>query len=603
MLENLQFDIHNPSYEYITTDIRLREVSEILEDEKIISLDTEGTSLDYYYNKLLLVQIGIPDKAFIFDALKIKQWGPLKKIIENPKILKIVQNGKYDYGILKQGLGMEIRNIYDTMLAEQIVTNGIKQSASLGTMARGYLDITLDKNYESYQWDRVGVSGNFQKNHLNYAALDVLVLFPIFTKQWEILNNKNLTKIAKLEFSVLPVVSEMELTGSFIDTEKWRKVIADLRIKRQETAKKIQDEIRPLFGFNQLDLFGNLSDSINLNSQQQLLELFNDRLGLNLPSTGVKVLGSTNHPVAKMLLEYRASEKLISAFGENLLSKINKVTGRLHPDFQQIGADTGRFSCSSPNLQQIPRGSQFRSCFVPPKGRKLVTVDYSQQELRVLAEYSQDPTLISAYKNNKDLHTVTAAMMYGVPEEKVRKDVERQAAKTINFGLMYGRGANSLGVQLGINQEEAKKLLDMYFKKFSKVRTWLNTAAKSAVTEGYSTTLGGRKRFYQLPDPGDPNYLKLVSDIERKGKNTPIQGSGADMVKYALVFIRERFIKEKIDAKIIHTVHDEIVCEAEESVANDALNMQREEMLRAGRLLLKSVPVEAEGEVSDMWEH
>ena len=603
MPESYSFNITSPSYEYITSQEKLVEAARILLGEKVIAVDTEGISLDYYYNKLLLVQIGTPEKAYIFDAIKIKDWAPLKKIIEDPGILKIVQNGKFDYGIIKAALGIEITNIYDTMLAEQIIVNGFKQSASLGTMAKKYLEITLDKNYESYQWDKVGVSGNFQKNHLNYAALDVLVLFPIFHKQWEILNKEGLVKIARLEFSVLPVVAEMELTGSHIDVAKWRGVIVDLRLKRQETAKKIQDEIRPLFSYNQMDLFGNLSDSINLNSQQQILELFNDRLGLSLPSTGVKVLSSTNHPIAKMLLEYRASEKLISAFGENLLAKINKVTGRLHPDFQQIGAATGRFSCSSPNLQQIPRGSQFRSCFVAEKGRKLVTVDYSQQELRVLAEYSEDPTLVAAYKEKKDLHTVTAAMMYGIPEERVRKDVERQASKTINFGLMYGRGASSLAAQIGVNQEEAKKLLDLYFKKFSKVKVWLDWAAKFAVENGYSTTLGGRKRYYIPADPGDPNYLKMVSDIERKGKNTPIQGSGADMIKYALIFIRDRFRKEKIDARIIHTVHDEIVCDAEASVADDALRMQKEEMLRAGELLLKKVPIDASGVVSEVWEH
>ena len=602
-MDNFDFDFNNPVYEYVTTDADLCKAVEILKQEKIVSLDTEGTSLDYYYNKLLLVQIGTPTKAYIFDTQKIKNFEPLKEVIENPKILKIVQNGKYDYGIIKVALNLEIVNIYDTMLAEQIIVNGFKQSASLGTMAKKYLEIVLDKNYASYQWDKAGISGNFLKRHLNYAALDVLVLFPIFKKQLEVLKKENLIKIAKLEFSVLPVVAEMELSGSFIDVNKWRQVIVELKKKRLDTATRIQAEIRPLYNTSQLDLFGNESDSININSQQQLLELFNDRLGLSLPSTGVKVLQQSTHPIAKLILEYRGSEKLISAFGENLLAKINTVTGRLHPDFRQIGADTGRFSCTSPNLQQIPRGSQFRSCFVAPVGKKLVTVDYSQQELRVLAEYSQDPTLIKAYKDKKDLHTVTAAMMYGIPEEKVRKDVERQAAKTINFGLMYGRGANSLGAQIGVEPEEAKKLLTLYFKKFSKVKLWLDKAGKDAVSRGYSTTLGGRKRYFLPVDQGDPNYQKLVGDIERKGKNTPIQGSGADMVKLALVFISDRFKKEKINARIISTVHDEIVVEADEDIADRALIMQREEMIRAGENFLKSVPVDAEGEVSDIWEH
>jgi len=600
---SLSFDIKNPKYEYITEQKRLKEVAEIISKQKALAVDTEGTSLDYYYNKLLLLQIGTQDTAYIFDGQKIKDFSPLKPILENKKILKIVQNGKFDYGVLKVSLDIEMNNIFDTMLAERVLTNGFKLSASLGAISKKYLNVDLDKDYESYKWDKVGLTGRILKKHLNYAALDVLVLFPICNKQFALLKKEDLLKVARLEFSVLPVVAEMEISGSYIDVKKWRKLINDLQVKRDVVAKKIQDEVRPLYSVNQMDFFGNVADVLNLNSQPQMLELFNDRLGLNVPSTGVGILRTINHPVARLMLEYRGNEKLISAFGENLLAKINTVTGRLHPDFMQAGTDTGRFACSNPNLQQIPRGSDFRSCFVAPKGKKLVTVDYSQQELRVLAEYSEDEILINAYKEGKDLHTVTASMMYGIPEEKVRKNVERQASKTINFGLMYGRGAKSLGAQLGVNQDEAQRLLKMYFQKFSKVEKWLKKSALDAVSKGYSTTLTGRKRYYVLPDKADPNYDKIISNIERKGKNTPIQGSSADMIKYALVFITERLKKEKIPAKIIHTVHDEIVLESDESCAQYVLQLQKEEMYKAGGVLLSKVPVVAEGEVSDVWEH
>ncbi len=345
-----------------------------------------------------------------------------------------------------------------------------------------------------------------------------------------------------------------------------------------------------------------MGDALNLNSQKQLMELFNDRLGLNMPSTGEAILQKTNHPVAKMLLEYRGYEKLISAFGENLLSKINKKTGRLHPDYMQMGAATGRFSCSNPNLQQIPRDETFRSCFTATAGYKLVNADYSQAELRILADYSKDPAFLKAYKEGADLHTLTASQMYNVPFDEVTKDM-RQATKTINFGLMYGRGAVSIGMQIGISADEAKKLLDKYFQTYRGVKKWLDKAAEFGIENGYAQTRLGRKRRFTLPDRSDPDYDRQLGSIARAAKNHPIQGTSADMTKLALVFITKRFEKEKIDGGIIHTVHDEIVSEVKEDQAEKATKIQREEMVRAGELLVTSIPVVADAVISNVWEH
>jgi len=367
-------------------------------------------------------------------------------------------------------------------------------------------------------------------------------------------------------------------------------------------AQQIQNEVRPLYKNSQADLFGNMGNVINLNSQKQLLELFNDKLGLDFPSTGVAVLQKFPHPVAKMLLEYRGYEKLLSAFGENMLSKLNKKTKKLHPDFFQLGAATGRFSCSNPNLQQIPRDATFRSCFSASKGYKLVNADYSQAELRILAEYSKDPVFVRAYKENADLHTITASQMYNVPFDKVTKEM-RQATKTINFGLMYGRGAVSIGMQIGISSDEAKKLLDKYFSIYAGVKKWLDKAARTAVQKGYAETILGRKRWFVLPDKADPNYIREIGSIERAAKNHPIQGTSADMTKLALVFIQERFEKEGIKGGIVHTVHDEIVSEVVEEQAEFAAKIQQEEMERAGKTFLREVPVVAEVTVSDVWEH
>lgn len=586
------------SYELVKDQARLEEVVKELKKEPLLSIDLEGTSLDPYTNELLLFQVAVRDTAYVFDVRQV-DLKPLTKVLSNEKILKIAQNAKFDYGMLKAIAGIEIVNIFDTMLAERILTTGVSRENSLRAISRKYLGVELIKE------TRKTFIGNhargFSKKQLDYAAADVLVLFPIYKAQKKALKDEGLDGIAELEFDLVPVVAEMELKGFLIDMKKWREVIADYRKKANHVAQKIQEELRPYSTHTQTDLFGNHADVVNLNSPSQILKAFR-RVGLDLPSTGESVLSQYNHPLTELLLEYRGYEKIITAFGENLLSKINKKTGRIHPDYMQIGADTGRFACSNPNLQQIPTGSLFRGCFITPSGYKLVIADYSQIELRIMAELSKDPVFVKAFKEDQDLHTLTASQMFGIPIDKVDKD-KRFQAKSINFGLMYGRGARSLAVQLGISEREAKALLQKYFKQYHGVMEWLDKVAKEAVRLGRSTTLGGRKRYYQRINPGDPGYERQVGHIERQGKNTPIQGTSADMIKKAMVYVYKRFREKGLDATPIHTVHDEIVVEAKEDQAEETAKILGKEMKRAGETFLKIVPVKVGVVISDIWEH
>ncbi len=597
---NTMVDFKNPPYTYVTTPEELSKAVSDLENRKEIAVDVEATGTDPYLAKLIFVQLGTPEKAYIIDAdLDLKL---VKSLLEDKAILKILQNGKFDYGMLKTKKNMQINNFYDTMLAERILTTGKRQAINLGVIAEKYLDVKLDKDWELYDWKSVAITKNFDKRHFNYSALDVLVLFPIQKKQFEKLSELKLLKIASLEFALAPIVSEMELRGIGIDEKKWRENIQDMREKRDEIAEKIQNEFRPLFKHEAIDLFGNHQDVVNLNSPSQLIDAF-AKLGVDLPSTGSAVLKRVDHPLAKMLLEYRGYEKLISSFGETLLEKIHPVTGRIHCDFMQIGADTGRFASSNPNLQQIPSDSTFRGAFKPTEGFKFVTGDYSQAELRIMAELSGDDNFMDAYLHDKDLHTLTAAQMYGIPQEEVRQDVERFQAKSINFGLMYGRGAASLATQLGISVQESRRLLNKYLRTYKGVKKWLDKAADEAVRNGYSRTLGGRIRYYQKPDKADTNYERKIAHIRRQGKNTPIQGTSADMTKYAIVFTARRLKEENYDTYIVHTVHDEIVVEAREEQAEQVRKVMAEEMERAGRLLLKRVPIKVDVSASDRWEH
>lgn len=610
----LKFSFTDPKYEHITTTDQLVKAVEILEKQQMLGVDIEGTGLDPYTDKLLLLQIGTEEVSYIFDAQVMSLLGvePLIKLLENPKIIKIMQNGKFDYGFIKLQVGAKINNIFDTMLAEGVLTAGLKRPQSLANLSEQYLETRLDKaTRRSFEEQKTQIT----ESQLKYSALDTLVLFPIFTAQYKRLQEENLINIAKLEFAVTTVVAEMELKGIYIDVPKWREIIVALRKKRVDFLNNFQEAVRPLYQSTQIDLFGKHADVINTNSNVQLLDLFNNKLHLGIPSTGDEILAGISHPIAKMLRDYRGYEKLISAFGDSLIAKVNKITGRLHPDFMQLGAATGRFACSRPNLQQIPRNSEeapFRRCFTPAPGFKLVVTDYSSMEMRILADLSGDIKMIDALKNNLDIHSYTAALMFNkeyTADFKKKFPELRQIAKPIGFGLMYGMGPMGLAKRLEqetgkpVSKEEGADYMNKYFASYPKVRNFLDGVANEAVAKGWSITPAGRKRWYIKPDSNDPDYRKKIGQIQREAKNHPIQGTNADVIKYALVFISERMKKEGVEGAITHTVHDEVVTEVRADQAEHWAICQQEEMVRAGELIIKKVPVVSEPVVGDVWEH
>ena len=605
-----KFDPENPKYEYITERSHYDTVIKELENVNVVSVDTETTGFDPHTCKLLLFQISTPDKSYIIDAraLDLKTLPEIKDILEDQKKIKLLQNAKFDYKFIKKHTGIEMYNIYDTMLAEGVLTAGLSgKMSSLKTLTKDYLGLDMDKNIRK---SFIGLKDiNFSEEQLKYAAIDTFVLFPIFDAQIPKLRVRGVVDTAKTEFAVTKVIGEMELRGVYIDRGKWSDIIKNLKVRRDELTQEFYDEISGLYQYNSLDLFGNTAPPININSNVQLLELFNKRVGLNLPSTGDPILETVNHPIVKTLREYRKYEKLISAFGESLLDKINPVTKRIHPEFNQMGAATGRFSCNNPNLQQIPRNqpeAPFRECFNPAEGYKFVISDYSSMEMRILADLSGDEKFITAIRNGYDLHSYTAALMFGLEysEDFKKKHADlRQAAKAINFGLMYGMGPGRLAAQINVTPELGREYMEKYFSSYPSVRDFLKKVASEAVRNGYSATPGGRKRWYKMPDKNDPEYKKLIGSIERQAKNHPIQGTNADAMKFALVSLYERLKKEKIDAYILLSVHDEIVTECNSDFAEEFKDILSEEMVKAAEVFVKKVPIVSDPFVGDVWEH
>jgi DNA polymerase-1 len=337
-----------------------------------------------------------------------------------------------------------------------------------------------------------------------------------------------------------------------------------------------------------------LGPRLNLNSPQQITSAFRS-LGIELPDTKVWTLLKVDHPAARLLLEYRELQKKVGTYLETYPEFIDEKTGRIHANFLQCRVPTGRLACTRPNIQQIPHEDEFRRCFVAEEGNVLVIADYSQIELRILAEVSDDPGFVGAFQKGEDLHRVTAATMFGVEKEAVTKE-QRTAAKRINFGLAYGRGPKSLSAQIGTDEDRARALIDEYFANYPKVQKYLQDTANEAMRTRTLRTLSGRVRKF-----GNTSGLSSMERgaLRREAMNYPIQGASADIAKLALGYMRRELMD--LDAHLINCIHDEFVVECAQEVAPEVSQRMKDAMVRAGEELLTKVPLEVEVAVSREW--
>jgi DNA polymerase-1 len=304
---------------------------------------------------------------------------------------------------------------------------------------------------------------------------------------------------------------------------------------------------------------------------------------------------AAQYPVVATLLEYRTVQKALTSYGQNMIELINPATGRLHADFRQIGAPTGRFSCTNPNIQQVPHAVEYRRCFSGhPVGRKLVIADYSQIELRILAEFSGDQGFIDAFNSGSDLHRVTAAQVFNAPLDQVTKE-QRDFAKRLNFGVVYGIGAQRFSMLTGLTVPEAENVLRKYFATYRQLDNYLRDAANRAVRERQARTASGRLVRFRF----DEQDRQQISMTQRNGKNTPIQGTSADILKRALRLLEDDL--RDTSAKIVNIIHDEVVVEVDSHEAEEIARKVERAMCAAGREYLRTVPVKVETEIADEW--
>lgn len=588
------------NYQVIKDGEQLRRAAQQLYSQPAIGLDSETTDLDPYTSRLRLIQLAAPDCVYIVDLdafqgtdlQKDERLTPLRNLLEAPRPIKIAHNAKFDGKFIKHNLGVDLGGLFDTLLASQIVGAGdIEERHGLETAASRHLNEAVDKSERLSNW-------NFELSaaQLEYAARDAAILLPLREKLIERLKADSLVKCAQLEFECVMPVVDIELAGFYMHKDRWLEQLHVVEKSRAELAEQLQCVLA--VESQQGSLFGGPQrDDINLDSHQQLTQALN-RLGIPVPDSTrnwkLQPLAA-QYPVIATLLEYRTVQKALTSYGLNMIDLINPVTKRLHADFRQIGAPTGRFACTNPNIQQVPHALEYRRCFSGyPDGRKLVIADYSQIELRILAEFSGDQGFIQAFESGADLHRVTASQVFNVALDQVSKD-QRDFAKRLNFGVVYGIGAQRFALMTGLSVSEADNVLRRYFSTYRQLDTYLRDAAESAVRDRQSRTASGRLVRFRY----DENDRQQISMTQRNGKNTPIQGTSADILKRAL-----RLLKTELNgtsSRIVNIIHDEIVVETDSDNASEVATKVERVMCEAGREYLQTVPVNVETEIADEW--
>lgn len=512
----------------------------------------------------------------------------IENILTNPEIVKVFHGGSFDIPFLLHRINRDrlydtrIVNVWDTLIMERLLTSGKNEDCGLEAVVGRYCAAQINKDIrETFKYH----GGPLNAIQENYAKQDVAYLLRIMGYQKQHIDDRGMTEIAQIENELVPVVAEMEMYGIGFDPTAWDRVLkTELQI-----IPKVEEKIqRMLCESFQVDLFtGKLVGTINLNSPLQLVAALN-RLGVKVSDTNSVTLEKQKHPVCKLILDYREHAKRAQW---DYPKYVNPITNRIHPTIVQTGADTGRFSCKDPNLQNVPHDQLFRDMFVAAPGYRFIIADYAQQELRVLAEYSRDANLLEACRT-ADPHLENAKIIYDDPTI-IKTDPRRRVAKGCSFALVYGASHETLGLSAGISTREAKHAHKALHKKYPGVDSWARKSWEFLKENGYLTTLGGRRRYFPwvYQDPG--KYMTVA-------RNTPIQGTSADMMKAAMLLIDE-YIRPH-SGRLVMCIHDEIIVEAPAANAVAVKEAVERGMVEAGMRYVRSVPIIAETSISGVWQ-
>ncbi|WP_455376577.1 DNA polymerase I [Kaarinaea lacus] len=580
-----------------------------LKKAELFSFDTETTDLDYMKARLVGLSFSINENEAAYVPLAHDYDGApkqldikyvldaIKPVLENKKQFKVGQNLKYDRNVLSN-YDITLNGIaHDTML-QSYVLDSVGSRHDMDSLALKYLGCN------TIHFEDIAGKGKKQLtfNQIDidtaspYAAEDADITLRLHNTLWPKLQKEpDLLRVyEEIEMPLLPVLSNIEINGVYIDVDMLAKQSKQL----EKSLAKLEKEI-----------FGQAGDEFNISSPKQLQEILFEKMNLPVlkktpkgqPSTAEDVLQelALDFPLPKLILEYRSLSKLKSTYTDKLPLQVSEKTGRIHTSYHQAVASTGRLASKDPNLQNIPirseEGRRIRQAFIAPKGYQIVAADYSQIELRIMAHLSGDKGLLDAFKNDIDVHRATAAEVFGTTVDKVSNE-ERRRAKAINFGLIYGMSAFGLGKQLGIGRNEAQEYVDLYFQRYPGVAKFMESTKESARDKGYVQTVFGRRLY--LPDIKHSNGQRRQY-AERTAINAPMQGTAADIIKLAMINTEKWLSKSGLDIKMIMQVHDELVFEIKTKDVKTAVP----EIVRCMESVTKlKVPLKVDAGSGDNWD-
>ncbi|WP_209390570.1 DNA polymerase I [Chryseobacterium sp. RR2-3-20] len=586
--------VNNPKAQKILVENLLR--------QKAVCFDTETTSLNemeaelvgmsFSYQKGLAYYVPFSeDQAEVLQTLEI-----FRPFFEKEDLIKIAHNLKYDYKVL-QKYNITVKGaMFDTMIAHYLLNpDGRHGMDYLSEVYLHYKPVSI----ETIIGKKGKKQGNFRdadlRTQTDYAAEDADVTFQLYELFAPQLKKENLEDLFfKIEMPLMEVLAKMELAGISLD-EKW---LAQESIDLENDLRQLESTIFEISG-----------EEFNMNSPRQLGDILFEKMQLDPKAKKTKtgqyatsedVLQklASKHEIIQHILEYRTYQKLKSTYVDALPSQIDKEDNRVHTNFSQTTAATGRLASVNPNLQNIPirtlRGQQIRGAFVSGEGKKIISADYSQIELRLIAEISGEENMIKAFQNGEDIHASTAAKLFKIPLEEVSK-TQRSQAKTVNFGIIYGQGAFALAEQTGLSRTEAKQMIEAYFETYPKLKAYMAEQVAKARELGYVETILGRKRH--LKDINSGNFV-VRGHAERNAVNAPVQGSAADVVKMAMIKIDKELQEQNLQTKMLLQVHDELLFEAPIEEVETAKNLIKKEMESA---IETNVPLLVEVGVGNNW--
>ena len=604
------------NYHTVDTDAALNALVAKLKSLDVFSFDTETTGTDAMRAELVGISIGVGngESYYVPVALderpktKDERQGQLafdveppssvlrplslareivikklKPIFEHPRIAKYGHNAKYDMTVLAENAGIDVRGVsFDSMIAAHLVEQGnasigLKQLAEDKFGAKmTNIEELIGKGKNQITMAQVPV-----EQVAPYACADADFTFRLVEHYQPQLAEYGVEKLFRdVEMPLISVLMAMERTGVLLDLDALKQMSIDLTKRLRELETDIQSQV---------------GAPINIASPVQLADALFKKLGLpsdKLPKTKTGQISTAadglesirdSHPVIALILEHRELSKLQGTYVEALPALVYPRTGRVHTDYNQTGTTTGRVSSSNPNLQNIPirteLGRKVRRAFIAPRGSKLVSADYSQVELRILAHVTHDPGLLDAFAHGEDIHAATAARLFGVELAQVTSDM-RRLGKTINFGIAYGITDFGISAQTKLSISESRQLIDNYFAKFAGVKDYIENTKREAHERGYVQTLLGRRRYF--PElKGKSSGSPAARAAEREAINMPIQGSAADIIKLAMIRLHDELSKRKLNAKMILQVHDELVFECPESELKAVVALVRDVMENA----------------------